>query len=45
MTEDLGMFFIPDLNCLLKIYKDSKGMFVRLPNDRKHKAYLEEKKN
>jgi hypothetical protein len=41
MNEDLGMLFIPDLNVLCKIYKDSKGLYVVLPTDRKHKAYIE----
>ena len=44
-NEDLGMLFIPELHVLCKIYRDSKGMYIRLPDERNKKAYLEEAKN
>lgn len=44
-TEDHGMFFIPELNLLTKIYKDENGLFyVKLPNV-KGKHYLGSEEN
>ncbi len=44
-TEDLGMFFIPKLNLLTKIFEDENGLFyVKLPNV-KGKHYLGSEEN
>jgi len=39
--NDHGMLYIPELNLLVKIHKDEKGFYVRLPS-KKGKFRLEE---
>lgn len=43
VESDLGMLFIKELGCIVKIYRDSKGLYVKLPSEHGRKAYLEAK--
>ena len=40
MSEDLGMMYLPTLGILTKVYKDKKGMYIKLPASKK-KFYFE----
>ena len=42
MAEDLGMLFIPDLHVVVKVYKDEKGKYVKLPRCCGRKFYLKQ---